>query len=70
MLPGEKEVFFVPSDDQPLESLLSASKKRLKPKKALPLNVSDPLYERNRCTITLENGTPCVQIHLFDLNCD
>lgn len=57
MLPGEKEVFFVPSDDQPLETLFNQTRKQLRPKKALPLHVTEPLYERNRCTITLENGS-------------
>lgn len=65
MLPGEKEVFFVPSDDQPLETVLNQSQKRLKPKKALPLSMSDPVYERNRCTITLENGRKSVFHQLF-----
>lgn len=55
MLAGEREIFFVPPEDQqvPLDK-----KPSRKPKKALEMRISEPLYERNRCTINVEHGDP------------
>jgi hypothetical protein len=56
MLEGEQPVFFVPSEPakEPRQSV-TRSKSKVR-KEDIPLQASAPIFERNRCTITIDRG--------------